>query len=155
MWVLFSSACPADGASTLGLVSSAHIALDMAPLRPPLTLGYVSLHLDAAVLLCFFPSVEMLPLLVFPMFGVPHHVFDGAHRTWLWLTDKEHVTGTLKNHCFPFCHKQKLLAEELHRLDSPCVLYGHGGGETLVMHANVEVGADLAVALAKINELGS
>ena len=63
--------------------------------------------------------------------------------------------GTLKNYCFPFCRKQTILAEELHHLDSPCVLYGHGGGETLVMHANVEVGADLAVALAKINELGS
>jgi hypothetical protein len=115
----------------------------------------LGLHLVAAVLLRFFPSVEMLPLSAFPMFGAPHNVFDGAHRKWLWLTGKEHATGTLKNYCFPFCRKQTILAEELHRLNFPCVLYGHGGGQTSVMHANVEVGAALAAALAKINELDS
>ena len=127
----------------------------MAPLRASLALGYIGLHLAVVVLLRFFPSLKILPLSSFPMFGAAHNVFVGAHRKWLWLTGKEHATGTLKNYCFPFCRKQTILAEELHRLDFPCVLCGHGGGQTSVMHANIEVGADLADALAKINELDS
>ena len=127
----------------------------MAPLRASLALGYVGLHLAAAVLLCFFPSVKMLPLSAFPMFDAPHTVFNGTHRKWMWLTGKKHAKGTLKNYCFPFCHKQALLAEQLDRLDFPCVLYGHGGGQTSVMHANAKVGTDLAAALAKMNELNS
>ena len=55
----------------------------------------------------------------------------------------------------PFCRKQTILAQELHRLDFPCVLYGHVDGQTLVIHAKVKVGANLAAALAKINELSS
>ena len=80
---LQSGACPTDGASALGLVSSVRAALGMAPLHAPLALGYAGLILPVAVLLRFFPPVNMLLLSTFPMFGVPHNVFDGAHSKWL------------------------------------------------------------------------
>ena len=73
-----------------GLVLSVRTALEMAPLRLPVALSYAGLYLAAAVLLHFFPLVEMLPLSTFPM-----------------------------------------------------------------MHANFEVGSDLAAALAKISKLDS
>ena len=107
---LKSSSCNADH---LSLFNSASAAYDAAPIRSSLAILYVTIHVLAVIILRFFPSVEILPLSSFPMFGAPHNLFDRKSRKWLWLTDKPHATGTLKNYAFPFCRAHTVLVEEL------------------------------------------
>ena len=144
---LKSSSCNADH---LSLFNSAAAAYDAAPIRSSLAILYVTIHVLAVIILRFFPSVEILPLSSFPMFGAPHNLFDRKSRKWLWLTDKPHATGTLKNYAFPFCRAHTVLPEELPKLPFKYLLYGHGGGDEgkadATLHTNLEMTNELTAA---------
>ena len=151
-----------DDAADLGLVGSTAVALRVAPMRATIALAYVGLHLLALVVLRFFPTVEMLPLSCFPMFGSPQNLFDASQRKWFWLTGKAHATGTLKNYAFPFCRAHTVEPHELPRLPYPYILYGHGGlaadGVSRLaptIHANVQITTRLATGLEKLTNLGN
>jgi hypothetical protein len=68
----------------------------------------------------------MLPFSAFKMFSDLKNIFDSSKKKWLWLTDKEHATGTLKNYCFPFCRPQCVTMSELNSLDFKYLVIGTG-----------------------------
>ena len=146
-------ATPVD-ADSLTLLGSTRVALSAAPVRASLSLAYVAIHLAAVVLLRFWPHVEILPLSSFPMFCHPANLFDPSLRKWVWLSDKPHATGTLKNYAFPMARPHTVLPSELHALPFKYLLYGHGGAEPAVLHTNVEAGSELSGALEAISSLG-
>ena len=156
-------ACPPDDlAASITLYSSVATALAAAPWRAALSLTYVAVHLLAVVLLRFWPDVEILPLSSFPMFGEPHNLFDRAKRKWLWLTEKPHATGTLKNYAFPFCRPHTVSVDELHLLPFKYVLFGHGGLDASTgkpqppkLMSNVRMTPGLEAALDQIRTLGA
>lgn len=53
-------------------------------------------------------------------------LFHPKYRRWLWLTEKAHATGTLKNYCFPMSRKQHVTGDELTKLHFRYLLIGHG-----------------------------
>ena len=44
-------------------------------------------------------------------------VFDATRRKWVWLSEKPHATGTLKNYCFPMARPMTVLESELPALE--------------------------------------
>mmetsp|Transcript_50743 Transcript_50743/g.157137 ORF Transcript_50743/g.157137 Transcript_50743/m.157137 type:complete len:318 (+) Transcript_50743:901-1854(+) len=107
------------------------------------------------VALHFFPGVEILPFSCYPMFKSLNDLFDPAARKWLWLSDKPHTTGTLKNYCFPFCRRQCVQADELDRLPFKYLLLGHNGPSEEALYANFVVPDELRDLLWKIRLEGS
>jgi len=122
--------------------------------RASLSLAYVAVHVLAVVLLRFWPHVEILPLSSFPMFCHPANLFDASLRKWVWLTDKPHATGTLKNYAFPMSRPHTVLESEMHALPFKYLLFGHGGADAPVLHTNVEPGEALSQALDSLASLG-
>lgn len=149
---------PADGAP-VGLLESARAAYAIAPLRVSLAITYVLIHLLAVVALRFFPSVEVLPLSAFPMFGSPQNLFDGRIRKHFWLSDKPHATGTLKNYAFPFCRPQTVRPHEVGSLPFKYFLLSHGGlgsddlSAEPIVHTNVRLTSAMESAIGKLKSL--
>ena len=141
--------------AALAPLAAAKAVLAAHPLRASLSLAYVAVHLGALVVLRFYPSVEILPLSSFPMFGSPHNLFDRRLRKNVWLTGKAHATGTLKNYAFPFCRKQTVLPHEIDRLPFKYLLLSHGGDQPTKVLGNVEVTARLQAALDAMVRLGA
>ena len=137
----------------MGLLESVRLTYEVAPIRTALSLACVTVHVLAVIVLRFFPSVEILPLSSFPMFGSPQNLFDRRLRKHFWLTDKAHATGTLKNYAFPFCRPQTVLPHEISRLPFKYLLVSHGGEAEPVLHTNVEMSERLALALKQITSL--
>ena len=140
---------------SLSLTQSAKLSFDAFPLRTSLSVAYVTVHVLAVLLLRFFPSIEILPLSAFPMFGTPCNLFDAKLRKHFWLTDKPHATGTLKNYAFPFCRPHTVLPHEISALPFKYVLVSHGGNAESVRHSNVAVTSRLSAALDAITKLGA
>lgn len=87
---------------------------------------YVAGHL-AFLIILRFTNVEMIPYSAFKMFCDLKNIFDPSKKKWMWLSDKEHATGTLKNYCFPFCRPQHVRPSELNSLDYAYLAVGTGG----------------------------
>jgi hypothetical protein len=91
------------------------------------------------------------------MFCPVMDVFDETRRKWVWLSEKPHATGTLKNYCFPMARPMTVLESELPALEFKYLLYGHGGRETTgeplapKVMGNVAVTPGLAEALAGLS----
>lgn len=60
------------------------------------------------------------------MFSDLKNLFDPSKKKWLWMSDKEHATGTLKNYCFPFCRPQVVTRSELNSLPYKYMVVGTG-----------------------------
>ena len=152
---------PPSDLAPLGLLESVRLTYEAAPIRATVSMAYVAMHVLAVVVLRFFPSVEVLPLSSFPMFGAPHNLFDRRLRKHFWLTDKAHATGTLKNYAFPFCRPQTIRPHEIERLPFKYLLLSHGGcgagpkssAMEPVLHTNVQMTARLATALKQMTSL--
>ena len=140
---------------SLGFIQSAQATYAVAPLRTSLCLCYLAVHVIAVVVLRFFPSVEILPLSSFPMFGTPQNLFDASLRKNLWLTEKAHATGTLKNYAFPFCRAHTVLASELPALGFKYLLLSHGGDQLPRLLSNIDMSPRLQAHLDRIIALGS
>lgn len=120
-------------------ISMMQAALNIAPVCAALSCMYVMAHLSAVVLLRFFPGVEMLPFSSFHMFSALVDLFDSSSRKWVWITDKPHATGTLKNYSIiPFCRPQHVREDEFDKLPFKHVLAGFGAGTDVVL-TNVDI----------------
>jgi len=85
----------------------------------PFYSGVVILYLVLHILGCVYAGWtgnEILPFSSFHMFSEPKNLWSKDTNIALWVTDKPHATGTLKNYCFPFCRKQHVAVNELHKL---------------------------------------
>jgi hypothetical protein len=138
-----------------GLVGACQAAWTLAPVRTALALAYVFAHFVAMLTLHCFPTVEMLPFSAFPMFKNLVDLFDPATRKWMWLSEKPHATGTLKNYCFPMCRKQRIEVDELDSLPFKYLLFGHNGNKEETLYANFEVTSEMRAVLAKIQAEGA
>ncbi len=128
-------------------------AFALAPRCAAASCLYAAAHIAATVALRFFPSVECLPFSAFGMFSNLVDLFDASSRKWVWITEKPHETGSLKNYAIgPFCRPEHVQAHELDKLPFRHVLVGLGGEPAEVMWANVDVAANsrLEGALAKL-----
>jgi len=129
-------------------------AFIVAPICTALSCMYVAAHVTAIVVLRFFPHIEMLPFSCFHMFSALVDLFDASSRKWVWITDKPHATGTLKNYAVvPFARPQHVRADEFKKLPFKHVLAGFGGGDDVLL-TNVDMaGAPrLAEAIATLRE---
>jgi len=153
-FLLDPAAAPGAAPELFGPLGAARAALELAPVRASLALAYVAAHIVAMLVLHFCPGVEILPFSCFPMFKNLQDLFSPATRKWVWLTDKGHHTGTLKNYCFPFCRPQRVETDELDRLPFRYLLLGHGGSNEEVLHANFEVSSELRELLWRIRAEG-
>merc|ERR1719428_1135700 len=87
--------------------------------------AYVALH-ALFIFILRFTTIELLPFSAFKMFSDLKNIFDPSKKKWLWLTDKQHATGTLKNYCFPFCRPQHVTMSELNALPFKYMVVGTG-----------------------------
>merc|ERR1719231_572471 len=61
------------------------------------------------------------------MFSNLVDLFDASSRKWVWITEKPHETGSLKNYAIgPFCRPEHVQAHELDKLPFRHVLVGLG-----------------------------
>eukprot|EP00929_Paragymnodinium_shiwhaense_P035243 TRINITY_DN19052_c0_g1_i1.p1 TRINITY_DN19052_c0_g1~~TRINITY_DN19052_c0_g1_i1.p1 ORF type:complete len:550 (-),score=88.96 TRINITY_DN19052_c0_g1_i1:579-2228(-) len=104
-------------------------AVGLTPLATFLATTYVILHISVGMYLtCGFANVEMIPFSGFRMFCDNKDLFHPYYRKHIWLSDKPHMTGTLKNYCFPLLGRpQTVLESELGQLDFKYFLVGHNG----------------------------
>lgn len=96
------------------------------PISLALAVLYCTLHVGFCVVLALMDR-ECLPFSAFKMFSDIKDLFHPAFGKWLWLSDKPHETGSLKNYCFPFCRPHCVTRSELPRLPFKYLLIGHNG----------------------------
>jgi len=90
-----------------------------------LGLLYAFIHIAGMVIHRYYPSLDILPLSRFPMFDAPKNLWDPAMNHWAWLTEKEHMPGTLMTYAFPM-HGRKpyVMPEELDLLPFKYCIFG-------------------------------
>eukprot|EP00746_Dinoflagellata_sp_MGD_P004097 gnl/MRDRNA2_/MRDRNA2_107926_c0_seq1.p1 gnl/MRDRNA2_/MRDRNA2_107926_c0~~gnl/MRDRNA2_/MRDRNA2_107926_c0_seq1.p1 ORF type:complete len:695 (+),score=109.69 gnl/MRDRNA2_/MRDRNA2_107926_c0_seq1:111-2195(+) len=101
----------------LSMIASSHAAMA--------AFAYVAVH-AVFIFILRFTNTEMLPFSAFKMFSDLKNIFDPSKKKWMWITDKEHATGTLKNYCFPFCRPQCVTVSELNCLPFKYMVVGTG-----------------------------
>jgi hypothetical protein len=129
-------------------------AFTAAPMCTALSCLYIITHLTAVVVLRFYPHIEMLPFSCFHMFSALVDLFDASSRKWVWITDKPHATGTLKNYAIvPFTRPQHVRADEFDLLPFKHVLAGFGNNTDVVL-TNVDLSSAprLTEAIAILRE---
>ena len=131
-----------------------NVSWEIAPIRTAIAVGYVALHLIACVVLRFFPEIELLPFSAFPMYSDLKNLHDPSLRATVYMTEKPHKTGTLKNYCFPFCRPKVVRKDELDALPFKYLAMRHGGGEDVEVMTNVEAGPGTKLAAALENYRG-
>jgi len=146
--IYFDPAATAVGGEG-GFVAAAHAAFTLAPVRTAAAATYVAAHVLAMVFLRFVPPErgDMLPFSPFAMYCGVTDLFHPDYRKWVYLTDKPHTTGTLKNYAFPMARPQVVTPEELDKLPFKYLLYGYGGAGEEVLYTNVDVSQSLRQSL--------
>jgi len=72
-------------------------------------------------------SASLLPLSPFRMFCDIKDLFSPEVGKTIWLSDKPHATGTLKNYAFPFAAKEHVEEDELCQLPFKYLVIRYGG----------------------------
>ena len=152
----------APTAAPCSVFEAAGVVFARAPLCAAASCAYASAHVIATAVLRFFPGTEILPFSSFGMFSNLVDVFDGGSRKWVWITEKPHETGTLKNYaCGPFCRPEHVRGDELDKLPFRHVVVGCGMDRNNVPHAqwtNVDIAATPSLAevirLSKLRKSG-
>jgi len=152
----------APTAAPCSVFEAAGVVFARAPLCAAASCAYASAHVIATAVLRFFPGTETLPFSSFGMFSNLVDVFDGGSRKWVWITEKPHETGTLKNYaCGPFCRPEHVRGDELDKLPFRHVVVGCGMDRNNVPHAqwtNVDIAATPSLAevirLSKLRKSG-
>merc|ERR1711871_708929 len=98
---------------------------------------------------------ELLPFSAFMMYCDVKDLHDPRLRATLYVSDKPHATGTLKNYCFPPSRPQVVQADELGALDFKHLIMRHGGGQPVEVLTNTTMTAGLTDALARYRKLTS
>merc|ERR1711871_531302 len=93
---------------------------------------------------------ELLPFSAFMMYCDVKDLHDPRLRATLYVSDKPHATGTLKNYCFPPSRPQVVQADELGALDFKHLIMRHGGGQPVEVLTNTTMTAGLTDALARM-----
>ncbi|CAD7927572.1 unnamed protein product [Amoebophrya sp. A120] len=134
-------------------------ALQISPVFTSLSLLYFLTHVIAAACIqsgYLHPGNEYLPYSGYAMFSEIKDLFDGAYRKAFWLTEKEHLTGTLKNYCFPLLGRRPIVTEEeVLRLPFRYMVVAHNGlkpREQAPLPREIEAGSLAPAQEIKLND---
>lgn len=132
------------------VIGSALKSYDISSVYTMLMFSYLAIHIGGIVY-ASFAKTEILPLSNFHMFSEPKNLWNPKTNKTLYLTEKPHDTGTLKNYAFPWCRPHHVTVEEFHKLPFKYLMISNKAGEKVVA-GNVKISNDMQKIIEKFND---